>query len=126
MEGASAYRWVLPKSRLPPFLWSTLSSVTWNRTELRVKGSVWIMEIGWITLILLAKVFVYIRKVILARHGHRIAWFVIWGEWDPFMDIVEASSSPAKKMMLLAVNLAPSLLFAAGLVIAILDWTDTI
>ena len=84
------------------------------------------MEIAWIGLILLSNAFAYARKVILARHGYRVGWLGIWGDWDAFMDIVEASSSPTKKKMLLAVNLAPSVLFAAGFVIAILDLTDTI
>jgi len=84
------------------------------------------MEIVWITLILVSNAFAFLRKVILARHGHRVSWLVVWGDWNPLMDMVEASSSSIEKKMLLAVNLAPSLLFVAALVIAILDWTDTI
>ena len=80
------------------------------------------MELIWITLIILANIFIYIRKIILARHGYKIPWLVVWGEWKKFMDIIEANNSPAERKLLFALNIAPYLLFALGIMIAILDW----
>ena len=80
------------------------------------------MELIWISLIILANVFVYVRKIILFRHGYKVAWFIIWGDWDNFMNIVDADNPPAKRRLLFVINIAPLLLFIMGVIVAILDW----
>ena len=80
------------------------------------------MEKIWITLIILANVFVYIRKVMLSRCGYRVAWFVICGDWANFVNLIQTSKSSIKRKFLFALNICPLTLFIIAIVVAILDW----
>ncbi|MHC4188009.1 MAG: hypothetical protein ACYSRQ_07435 [Planctomycetota bacterium] len=79
------------------------------------------MEIIWITFIIFANVFAYIRKSILAHHGYKVAWLIIWGDWGNFMKLIEENKSSAKRRVLFAINMAPFFLFAIGVIVAFLD-----
>jgi hypothetical protein len=80
------------------------------------------MEKIWITLIIVANIFVYVRKVMLSRRGYRVAWFVIWGDWSNFIKVIETSESSTNRKLLFAFNISPSVLFIIAILVAILDW----
>lgn len=82
------------------------------------------MELIWIALIILANVFVYIRKIMLIRRGYKVAWFVVWGDWGKFVKLIETNNSSVRRKLLFAINIAPSLLFVMGILLAIYDWTN--
>ena len=82
------------------------------------------MEFIWITLIILANVFVYIRKIMLARRGYKVAWFVVWGDWGKFVSLIETNRSSARRKLLFAINVAPLLFFVMGILLAIIDWVN--
>jgi len=80
------------------------------------------MQLIWISLIILANVFVYLRKIILTQYGYKVSWFVIWGDWGKLMNVIEKNDSRTKRKVLLFVNLAPFIFFIAGILLAIFDW----
>ena len=80
------------------------------------------MEIIWITLIILANIFIYIRKIILVCHGYKVAWLVVWGDGGNLMNLIETNKSRAKRKLLFAINIAPCLFFMIGIIVAIVDW----
>jgi len=82
------------------------------------------MEIIWINLIILANVFVYIRKIMLVRRGYKVAWFVVWSDWGKFVKLIETNRSSARRKLLFAINIAPCLLLVMGILLAIIDWTN--
>jgi len=82
------------------------------------------MELIWISLVILTNVFLYIRKIILTRHGYKVAWFVVWGDWGKFVKLIETNRSSARRKLLFAINIAPSLLFIMAILFAILDWMN--
>ncbi len=82
------------------------------------------MEIIWINLIILANVFVYIRKIILVRCGYKVAWFVVWGDWGKFVKLIETNQSSGRRKLLFAINVAPFLFLVMGILLAIIDWKN--
>jgi len=49
-----------------------------------------------IAFILIANVFIYIRKIILVRNGYKVAWLHCWGDWSLFRNVIDRSLNEKK------------------------------
>jgi len=65
-----------------------------------------------IACIIIANVFVYIRKIILVRNGHKVAWLHCWGDWILFRDVIDRSHN--RRKMFLIINWCPTFWFIIG------------
>ena len=75
------------------------------------------MVTAGIILVIIANLFIYIRKVILRKHGIKTWWFGCWKDSSLFHDIILDKVEEEKKLIYHLFNIAPFVFFIIGAIL---------
>lgn len=74
-----------------------------------------------ITFLVLANVFVYIRKVILFRKGYKVGWMITWSDFRQLIEVIDKTEFSLKRRLLILLNISPMMFFLLAILLIIIE-----